>query len=74
MKRRFAANLHRLSMREVQVARDGHYTDGGGLILRVKNNSAVWVLRFTAPSGKRREMGLGIVDRNNAQAIGNSIT
>jgi Arm DNA-binding domain len=74
MKRRFATNLHRLSVRQVQVALDGDYTDGGGLILRVKNGSAVWVLRFTAPSGRRREMGLGRVDRNNAQAIGNSLT
>ena len=48
MKRRFAANLHRLSVREIQVARDGDYTDGGGLILRVKNGSAVWVLRQAA--------------------------
>ena len=36
MKRRFATNLHRLWVRQVQVARDGDYTDGGGLILRVK--------------------------------------
>ena len=54
MKRRFAANLHRLSVRVVQVARDGDYSDGGGLILRVKNGSAVWVFRFSAPSGKYR--------------------
>ena len=74
MKRRFATNLHRLSVRQVQVACDRDYTDGGGLILRVKNGSAVWVLRLTAPSGRRREMGLGRVDRNNAQAIGNSLT
>jgi len=74
MRKRFATNLQRLSMRQVQVARDGDYTDGGGLILRFKNGSAVWVLRFTAPSGKRCEMGLGIVDRSNAQAIGKSIT
>jgi len=61
-------------MREVQVARDGDHGDGGGLILRIKNGSGNWVFRFTAPSGRRREMGLGTINRHNADAIGKSIT
>ncbi len=40
------------------MRRDGELFDGGGLLLRVKEGRAKWVFRYTAPSGKRREMGL----------------
>lgn len=48
--------------------------DGGGLILRVSEASSVWVFRYTAPSGKRREMGLGVAHRSKAAQAGQSIT
>ena len=41
MKKRFATNLHRLSVRQVQVALDGDYTDGGGLINKTDKNRRV---------------------------------
>jgi integrase len=65
---------HLLSARQVQVARDGDTFDGDGLILRVKDESASWVLRFTASSGKRRQLGLGTADRSSIEAAGASLT
>jgi integrase len=58
----------------VQCAGDGELFDGGGLLLRVKEGRAKWVFRYTAPSGKRREMGLGSCERHSAQAVGASVT
>lgn len=63
MTRRTAAKLHLLTVREVQTAPEGDHTDGGGLMLRVRGDSASWVLRYTAISGRRREMGLGVAQR-----------
>lgn len=57
------AKLQILTTREVQAAREGDHSDGGGLILRVRGTSASWVLRYTSPTGRRREMGLGIAHR-----------
>jgi hypothetical protein len=73
-RRRLPSNLHRLSVREVQTAGEGDHPDGGGLLLRVRGDSATWVLRYTAPSGKRREMGLGPVERSNPAVCGRSLT
>jgi integrase len=73
-KRSPAARLHLLSTREVHTAKDGDHSDGGGLMLRVRGDSASWVLRFTAPSGRRREMGLGISHRGSAAQAGESLT
>lgn len=73
-KRRLAARIHLLSVREVLSARDGDLSDGGGLLLRCSGTGATWVFRFTAPTGKRREMGLGTCRRHNAQAAGVSLT
>jgi len=42
----------------VKQAQEGEFSDGSGLLLRVRGDRAQWV-RFTAASGKRREMGLG---------------
>jgi hypothetical protein len=56
-KKLLAAKLHLLASREVQAADDGDHTDGGGLLLRVRGVSASWVLRYTATTGRRREMG-----------------
>ncbi|MBL8340042.1 MAG: tyrosine-type recombinase/integrase [Rubrivivax sp.] len=52
----------------------GDYSDGGGLALRVSESGASWVLRYTAPSGRRREMGLGQVHRASLAQAGDSLT
>ena len=57
----------------VQLAKDGDHSDGGGLMLRVQGNSSSWVLRFTSPAGKRREMGLGPSARGSAAQAGDSL-
>ena len=43
------------------------------MILRVAGGLANWVFRFTAPIGKRREMGLGSVERSSAATAGKSL-
>lgn len=69
-----AARLHLLSTREVLAAGDGDATDGGGLLLRVRDASASWVFRFTAATGRRREMGLGAAHRGSVKQAGDSLT
>jgi hypothetical protein len=54
-----ATKLHLATVREVQTAGDADHSDGGGRMLRVRGDSANWVLRFTALPGRCREMGLG---------------
>lgn len=66
--------LHRLTVREVQCAGDGDHADGGGLVLRVRGESASWLFRFTSPAGRRREMGLGRAHRGSARQAGDSLT
>ncbi|MCW5624825.1 MAG: tyrosine-type recombinase/integrase [Burkholderiales bacterium] len=73
-KRKQAARINLLSVREVMTARDGDISDGGGLLLRCSHETAAWVFRYTAPNGKRREMGLGACSRQSAQAAGASLT
>ena len=70
---RLPSRLHLLSVRELQTASDGDHSDGGGLMLRVRDASASWVFRYTAGSGRRREMGLGAADRNNSAIAGASL-
>ena len=65
--------LNLLSVRQVQTLGEGNHSDGGGLNLRVIGDSAKWVLRYTSPAGIRREMGLGVVFRNNATSAGQSL-
>lgn len=71
-----AARLHILTAREIQNANDGDYSDGAGLTLRVAEatNTASWVMRYTAPSGKRREMGLGPAFRGSLKQAGDALT
>jgi len=57
--RKTTALLHRLSTRAILEALTGDHSDGGGLVLRVQDDRAAWVFRYTAPNGRRREMGLG---------------
>ena len=48
-----------LSVRKVETALAGRYTDGRGLMLLVKPSGArSWVLRYQL-DGRRRDMGLG---------------
>ena len=65
--------LHVLSPREVQVAGAGDHADGGGLFLRVRASSASWLLRYTSPSGRRRDMGFGRAHRDTIAAAGESL-
>jgi hypothetical protein len=65
--------LHLLSPREVRVARDGDHPDGGGLLLRVRGQRAVWVFRYTSPAGRRRDAGFGIVHRDSMSEAGESL-
>ncbi len=66
--------MHVLSARQVQVAPVGSHQDGAGLNLVVTERGANWVFRFTAPDGRRREMGLGPARRDTLAASGASIT
>lgn len=70
-----AKPIHLLTAREVLAASDGDHSDGGGLVFRVASstNTASWVFRYTAPSGKRREMGLGSVNRSTLKHAGESL-
>ncbi len=63
-----------LTPREVLAAGQADHGDGGGLFLRVQGVSTSWVLRYTAPSGKRREMGLGVCRRGSLAQAGESLT
>lgn len=72
--RRTAAKLHLLTAKQVQHAPEGDHSDGGSLLLRVRGASASWVFRYTAPSGKRREMGMGICHRGSPGQAGDSLT
>ena len=72
--RRTSAKLNLLTSKQVQHAPDGDHSDGGGLLLRVRGASASWVFRYTAPSGKRREMGLGVCHRGSPGQAGDSLS
>lgn len=71
--RKTAAQLHRLTTRAILEALTGDHSDGGGLVLRVEDERAGWVFRYTAPTGRRREMGLGICFRQNQKLAGESV-
>ena len=73
-RKRIVYNLHQLTVREVLAAPEGDLSDGGGLLLRVRGQSASWVFRYTAASGKRREMGLGVARRGSAAQAGDGLT
>jgi integrase len=73
MATRKVGQLHLLSTRAVQTAGEGDHHDGGGLVLRVRGDSATWVFRYTAPSGRRREMGLGAAYRSSAAVAGENL-
>jgi hypothetical protein len=64
--------LHLLTARQVQTAAVGDHSDGADLFLRVTDRGSSWVFRFTAPDGRRREMGLGSALRDSLAAAGQS--
>ena len=64
--------LHTLSARSVQTVGIGAHADGGGLFLLVTATGANWGLRYTAPDGRRRGMGLGAALRSTLPASGES--
>jgi integrase len=70
MRKRHQPTLNLLSARQVQTLGEGDHGDGGGLVFRVRDSAAHFIFRFTAPNGKRREMGLGAAPRNNAAQAG----
>jgi hypothetical protein len=72
--RRTAAKLHLLTTKQVQHAAEGDHSDGGGFLLRVRGESCSWVLRYTSPTGRRREMGLGVCRRGSPHQAGDSVT
>lgn len=72
--RRTAATIYLLTAKQVQHAGNGDHTDGGGLLLRVRGESCSWVLRYTSPTGRRREMGLGVCRRGSPAQAGDSLT
>jgi integrase len=55
------------------VAADGVFNDGGGLALVVIKGSAAWRFRYSAPSGQRRDAGLGNAVRDSVAAAGASL-
>jgi len=65
--------LHLLSPREVQVADVGEHADGAGLFLRVTKVGGSWIFRYTAPSGDRRTIGLGKLERATIAEAGASL-
>jgi integrase len=73
-RRRVSKALHMLTARQVLNAADGDLGDGGGLLLRVREGRGIWVLRYTAPTGKRRELGLGVAHRGSLAQAGASLT
>lgn len=52
-----------LSAVECRTLGDGKHADGAGLFLVVRGMSRAWVLRYTSPDGRRREYGLGKLDK-----------
>lgn len=64
--------IHVLEARQV-LAAEGDLHDGGGLWLRIGGKRAAWVLRYTAPSGRRREMGLGTCVRDSLALAGQNL-
>ena len=73
-RKKTTARLQLLTARQVLNAGDGDHSDGGGLLLRVRGESASWVFRYTSPSGRRREMGLGVAFRGSAAQAGETLT
>lgn len=70
---RLVTRINLLTVRAVMAAEDGGHSDGGCLVLRVVDGASRWVFRYTAKSGRRREMGMGPCYRDNAAVTGQSL-
>lgn len=66
--------IHLLTPVAVLKAGPGDHPDGGGLLLRIAEVGGAWSLRYTAPDGRRREIGLGKLNRTSQAAAGKSLT
>ena len=73
-KQKSTTALHLLTVREILSSTDGDLADGGGLFLQTRGASRSWQYRYTAPSGRRREMGLGPAIVTSTKAAGASLT
>src|SRR4029079_19704496 len=52
--------LYRLSARKIpSLTKPGRYADGFCLYLQIGNGGRSWIMRYRAPNGRVREMGLG---------------
>jgi integrase len=52
--------LYRLSARKIpSLTKPGRYPDGFCLYLQIGNGGRSWIMRYRAPNGRVREMGLG---------------
>lgn len=65
--------MHLLAPRQVQAAKVGVTSDGGGLALVVTERGSSWTFRYTAPDGRHREMGLGPAARDTLAQAGESV-
>jgi integrase len=63
---------HLIEPRQAQTAK-ADTPDGDGLFLRVGPSGATFTFRFTAPNGKRREMGVGACDQSSQATAGASL-
>jgi integrase len=52
----------------------GGLNDGGGVFLQVTATGASWVFRYTAPTGRRRELGLGVAHRTRLAHAAQGLT
>ena len=57
----------------VHKAKDGDLRDGAGLSIKIKAGKARAAFRYTSPAGVRREMGLGVVHRNDLATTGTGL-
>lgn len=55
--------IDQLAAVELRTLPDGKHADGAGLFLIVRGMSRAWVLRYSSPDGRRREFGLGTLDK-----------
>lgn len=72
--KRSAGALHILTAREIVAAGEGDHVDGGGLQLRRRGDAASSVFRYTSPTGRRREMGLGVARLGSLALAADSLT
>ncbi len=76
-RKRPTARLNILTPAQVWKSAEGDLSDGGGLVLRAQGPHpapASFFWRYTAPDGRRRDLGLGACRRNSLAMAGASLT